>query len=245
MSKTWKIVLIISLAGNLGVIYVGIKALEYRGHINEYLDKYTHVVSEFSRRDKYADENANLVSDTLIPNRIVFLGSQVTENWDLSKHFTQYEAVNRGVSHQRVAGFLLRFRPDVIELRPQAVVIEVSSYNFRPFCNLKEIEDYVTCMAELAASNGIRPLPATIIPILEDSLVESDYHLLDTLARFNEWLKAYCAEKRFDYIDFNSALADVDGFLRPEYSSAAIDLNERGYDQISQTTREVLSTFRQ
>ena len=243
MIKAWKITLALSLAGNLFVIYVGIKALEYRSHINEYLDKYTYVVSEFSRRDRYADENAGLAGDTLVPNRVVFLGSQVIENWNLMKHFAQYEAVNRGVSHQRVSGFLLRFRPDVIELRPRAVVIEVSSYNFRPYGSLKEIEDYVACMAELAAANGIKPLPATVIPILRDSLVESDYHLLDSLARFNGWLKAYCTQMGFNYIDFNSVLADADGFLKPEYSSAAIDLNERGYEQISKATRGVLSAI--
>jgi hypothetical protein len=48
-----------------------------------------------------------------------------------------------------------------------------------------------------------------------------------------------------DYIDFNSVLADADGFLKPEYSSAAIDLNELGYEQISSVTREVLSAIEQ
>jgi lysophospholipase L1-like esterase len=240
MSRKWRIVLILSLAANLCVVYVAIKALEYRAHINEFLDKYTNVVNDFSGRDRYAGENSKLVSDSLIPGRVVFLGTQVTELWDLRKYFPQYEPVNRGVSGQRVSGFLLRFRPDVIELGPGAVVIEVSSYNFRPYSSVREIEDYVACMAELAAFNGIRPLPATIIPILKDSLIENDYHLLDSLALFNEWLRAYCAKKGYDYIDFNAALADKDGFLRPDYSSAAIDLNEQGYDQISRATREVL-----
>ncbi|MFH1373868.1 MAG: hypothetical protein ABII79_08745 [bacterium] len=73
MKRKYKIVLIVSLIGNLFVVYVAYKALEYRSHINHFLDKYTNVVAEFSGRDRYAADNTLLAADSLVADRIVFL----------------------------------------------------------------------------------------------------------------------------------------------------------------------------
>ena len=243
MKTKWKIILIISLLGNLSIFYVAMKARGYRAHINEYLDKYTHVVNEFSRRDRYSDENKQLISDTLVNNRIVFIGTQVTENWDLEKYFPKHEVVNRGVSRQRISGYLLRFRPDVIELRPKAVVIEVSSYNFRPQNTVREIEDYVASMAELARTHGIEPLSATIIPPCRKIRGLSDlenYSIMDSISVYNNWLKEYSNQNSYKYIDFNRALSDVDGYMKDEYTYSCIDLNEKGYRRIAEATHSTL-----
>ena len=243
MNKKWKIILILSLIGNLFIVYVAIKALEYRAHINEFLDKYTYVVDEFSRRDRYADENKSLVSDTLISGRVVFLGTQVTERWDLKRYFPDFETINRGIFGQRVSGFLLRFRPDVIELGPQAVVIEVSSYNFRPESSVREIEEYMASMIDLARANGITPIPATIIPPIKDSSVWGNYYLVDSLGKYNSWLRDYCVGKNIDCADFNHALADSEGYLPDGLAAGAIDLNEDGYKIISDISAPILEKY--
>ncbi|UCD17502.1 MAG: hypothetical protein JSV44_00925, partial [Candidatus Zixiibacteriota bacterium] len=243
MKKNWKIVLILSLLGNLAVLYVAAKALEYRSHINEFRDKYLAVVEEFSCRHVYASENAFLVSDNPVENRIIFLGTQVTQNWNLRQAFSGYEAINRGVFGQRVAGFLLRFKADVLDLKPQAVVIEISSYNLRPNNTIREIKDYVTSMTDLARYNEIKPILTTMIPVRADSAViagHESYHLPDSITVYNGWIRQYCAENGIDLIDFNRALADQNGFLPVALSRAAIDLNETGYRRISEATLAVL-----
>ncbi|GEM_PF-270365 len=244
VSRKWKVILIVSLLGNMSIGYVAFKALKYRAHINEYLDKYTHVVEHFSRRDRYAQENEGLTSDTTIAERIVFLGSQVIENWALNRCFPGYEAINRGVSGQRVSGFLLRFMPDVIELGPAVVVIEVSSYNFRPQNSVKEIEDYVSSMSELARAHGIRPLAATIIPPCRGSVDLGEYLIMDSIALFNDWLRQQYRQGGPGYVDFDRALAGDNGFMRIEYAGSAIDLNENGYERISAAVREAMDKQR-
>lgn len=239
MKTKWKIILIISLIGNLSILYVAMKARGYRAHINEYLDKYTYVVNEFSQRDRYSDENKKLISDTLVSDRIVFIGTQVTENWDLEKYFCEYEVINRGVSGQRISGYLLRFRSDVIELKPKVVVIEVSSYNFRPQNTIKEIEDYIACMAELAKAHGIEPLPATIIPPCREINGLSDlgnYSIMDSISVYNNWLREYSGQNGYKYVDFNQALSDVNGCMNDEFTYSCIDLNEKGYSRIAEAT---------
>jgi len=241
MSKKWRTVLIISLICNLAIIYVAVKALEYRAHINEYLDKYTNVVNEFSRLDRYADVNSALRSDTTITGRLVLFGSQIMENWPENNYPDGFEVINRGVTAQRVSGLLLRFRQDVIDLSPEAVVIEISSYNFRPESGVREICEYLASMADLARYNGIEAVPATIIPPLRDSVLIDDYNIMDSIGVFNDWLQQYCDENGLRCVDFNGAVSDTGGYLDEKYAAAAIDLNERGYARISGNLSELLA----
>ncbi len=240
MKRKLKIVLVISLLVNVSIVYVAIKTLEYRSHINEWLEKYNKVVDEFSGRPIFADSNKSLASDTTISGRLVFIGSQVTAEWDLKQNFPDYDVVNRGIPGQRVSGFVLRFRPDVIDLGPEAVIIEVSSYNLRETTSIKEIYDYDISLVELASVNGIRPLPATMIPPCRDSFDLGDYRIMDSIKVFNNLLIEYCNQNGYEFIDFNGLLSDVDGFLTLEYASGAVDLNKAGYELISREINRLL-----
>lgn len=243
MTRYWRFVLIVSLLGNLTVAYVGYKAWEYRSNINFWLDKYLYVVDEFSERGKYADDDAALKSDTTVPGRLVFFGTQVTLHWPLPKYFPEYETINRGVDGQRAAGFLLRFRPDVIELHPQAVIIEVSSYNFRPNTTAREMFDYVASMAELARCNGIEPILTTVIPPRAEYEVyeHENYRVADTAAMYSRWLRDYARTNGYHLADWAGAVADDNGFLRHDLSVDLVDLNDAGYAAISAATRVSLA----
>ena len=245
MTAKWRTILILSLIGNLSIVYVAYKAYEYRCHINHFLDKYTQVVAEFSGRSVYEEANAALRSDAKVTGRVVFLGTQVTEVWDVKKFFPDYETVNRGVGGQRVAGFLLRFRPDVIELFPEAVVMEISSYNFRPNVTIKEISDYIVSMAELARAHDIRPVLTTVAPPRAGYVVEehSDYEVRDSVVGYNRWLLDYASTNGFPCADFFEAVTDEDGFLREDLSSNRVDLNDKGYESISRVTADLLKSF--
>jgi lysophospholipase L1-like esterase len=242
MKRIWRIVLIISLVLNLTIVYVAYKAWEYRTNINEWLDKYNRVVDEFSQREVYREADRALRSDTTVSDRVVFFGTQVIEKWNLGRYFPYYQAINRGVAGQRVSGLLLRFRPDVIELKPKAVVIEVSSYNLRPMYSLSEMSDYVACMAELSQANGIQPVLATLIPPRQDiDLSEfGKYQITDSVTEYNDWLNAYAEGRGFVIADLTSALAGENGYLRPGLAANVVELNDSGYAIISRIVNDVL-----
>lgn len=238
MNRKWKIILVLSLIGNLSIVYVGYKALEYRGHINYFLEKYIQVTNQFSGREIYAQDNAALATDSTVANRVVFLGTQVIKDWDLPSAFPNLEAINRGISGQRVAGYLLRFQPDVIKLHPEAVVIEVSSYNFRSETSVAEIADYVVSMATLATANKIKPIFTTVIPLREDidppeEYWPHEYHVMDSLRLYNSWLTGYCQKNDYRYVDFNELLSDSSGYLDQSLSANAIEPNKAGYDKMT------------
>ncbi len=243
MKKVWKIVLVISLLCNLGIIYVAQKALEYRGHINEWLDKYVNVVEEFSGRQYYRIDNERLKSDTTVPNRVVLFGTQLIRNYDFQPSFPEYEVVNRGIPGQRAAGMLLRFRPDVIDLAPSAVVLEISSYNLRLPQSLEEIQDYFISMVDLARENNITPIALTMLPIMADSafVFENDaYKIADSIEAYNAWLTDYCTRNKVLLVDAFAPLVDSRGFFDVRYARDAINPNRAGYDIIANQLRSNL-----
>ena len=242
MNKKWKFVLVASLIGNLLIVYVAYKALDYRSHVNYFLDRYLYEASGFSGRNVYVEDNNRLKNLIDSGKRVVFLGSQITRGWTLERYFVGREAINRGISGQRIGGYLMRFWPDVVELRPRAVVIEFSSYNFRPENTVKEIEDYITAMTEMARGHHIVPILTTVVPVRRDfdAGLEVPYEVQDSLKQYNQWLWGYCRENDLKCLDFFGALADKDGYLRPEYSASQIQLSPAGYDTISAITAAAL-----
>jgi lysophospholipase L1-like esterase len=242
MTKTWRLVLLVSLIGNLTVAYVAYKAYEYRSNINYWLDKYLYVVDEFSGRSRYESVNHSFVSDTIVPGRIVFLGTQVIEEWPLAEYFPGFEVINRGVTGQRAAGYQLRVQPDVLDLRPQYVVIEVSSYNFRPNFRVREIFDYVRTMAALARCQGIEPVLTTCIPPRDDFEVEEheEYKVRDTAALYSGWIAELAYKDGYLLADWRAAVADQNGFLRTDLARTKVDLNPDGYRVIAESVLKAL-----
>lgn len=233
MGKVGKTLLALSLAANIGVVYVAYKALEYRGHINFFLDKYTKVVKEFSNRDVWEKANAELGPPHPDKPRVVFLGTQVTARWNLAESFPDYETINRAVKHQRLSGFLLRFRPDVIELRPKAVVMEISSYNLRPESSIKELTDYVTTLVDLSKSAGIRPVITTAVPPREGNTGLGDYNLHDSLKVYNSWIRQFADSAKVAIADFDTALSGDNGYMTESLSYEMIDPNQAGMDKMA------------
>ncbi len=235
-----------SLLGNLTIVYVAYKAVKYRDYINYWLDKYENVVEEFSSRHVFAEANVQLEPVPAGEQRVVFIGTQVTRRWPLPPVIDNWQTVNRGIDGQRLAGYVLRFVPDVIELHPSAVMIEISSYNFRPDVSVKELMDYTSSMADLARCNGIVPIIGTIIPPRKDAVhIEDapDYSVEDSLAVFNVWLHEGAASNHWRLVDFHDLLANPQGHLRYNLSFSGVDPNDDGYKLMTAAVDSVLSSL--
>ncbi len=239
--KALKTLLVVSLVLNIGAIYVGVKAWEYRSHINHFLEKYTRVVHEFSGRHEHLENNQGLKSDTTVPGRVVFVGTQVTAGWPLQQSFPDIEPINRAVEGQRLAGFLLRFYSDVIKLGPEAVVVEISSFQFRPQYSVEENREWTLTMIDLAQKNGTLPVIPTVIPPRSGTELEEfgQYKIADSVRVFNNWLRTELVRRELPICDFAQVLVDSTGGLAVDYSTSAVDINEKGYAVMTEELRRV------
>jgi lysophospholipase L1-like esterase len=130
---------------------------------------------------------------------------------------------------------LVRFRQDVIALRPKVVVMLAGTNdiagNTGPMRN-EDIEANYTSMAELARANGIRMVFASVLPVHNYTDKAKDFFVQRPTARIlqlNEWLKNYCAKNKLVYLDYFSAMVDDKGLLKGDLADDGLHPNAAGF----------------
>ncbi len=147
--------------------------------------------------------------------------------------------VDRGISGQTTPQMLIRFRPDVIALKPKAVVILAGTNdvagNTGPM-SLEEIEGNLESMSQLAHANGIRVVLASVLPVHDaghrpdgSAIVVTERRPPAKILALNEWIKNYAAKHGDVYLDYFSAMVDERGFLKKELSEDGLHPNKAGY----------------
>ena len=192
-------------------------------------------MDDFGELGRYRAANARLRSPAAGDNRVVFLGDSITDVWPLPTYFPGKPYVNRGISGQTTPQLLLRFRPDVIALRPKVVVILAGTNdiagNTGPM-SLEEIEGNFASMIELARAHGIRVVIASVLPVhnyTPQSALSFPLRSPEKIVELNRWLKNACAASGCVYLDYASAMTDAHGFLKRELAVDGLHPNRAGY----------------
>ena len=185
---------------------------------------------------RYRGENAALPPAS--PARVVFLGDSITEGWkEAEPDFFGGDRLDRGISGQTTPQMLLRFRPDVIALKPRVVVILAGTNdiagNTGPMTD-EQIEGNLASMAELAKANGIRVVFSSILPVSEAHVRPGDVPQTTRrpMARINvlnAWMKTYAAANGHVYLDYFAPMADANGLLKAELSQDDLHPTAAGY----------------
>lgn len=169
------------------------------------------------------------------PGRTVFIGDSITAFWDLSEAFPGRPYVNRGIPGQSSSQVLLRFRQDVIDLRPSSVVILVGVNDLALGQGkdiLGMIEENDADLADLAAANGIQPIFATVLPVDDFAPHPNPFvhtHPNAAIATLDTWLREYCSRQGITLIDYASALQTANGELGSGLSKDGLHPNAAGY----------------
>jgi len=198
--------------------------------------------NDFANYARYREANTKLAPPAKDEKRVVFMGDSITDGWKLNEYFPNQPYVNRGISGQTTSQMLLRFRPDVIDLKPKVVVILAGtndiSANTGPM-TLEAIEGNLASMAELARANGINVILASVMPVSDYNTDKSGKAIIRTVQRppaqilaLNTWIKNFCAERGFVYLDYFTAMADDKGFLKAEIANDGLHPNAKGYELI-------------
>jgi lysophospholipase L1-like esterase len=163
------------------------------------------------------------------------MGDSITDGWHIAEYFPGKSYVNRGIGGQTTPQMLIRFRPDVIELKPKVVVILAGtndiSGNTGPM-TVEEIERNYASMAELARIHDIRVIFSSVLPVNnynEKALLFFLTRPADQILALNQWLKNYCSENGFIYLDYFSAMVDDKGMLKQDLAGDGLHPNVAGY----------------
>src|ERR1700761_5658123 len=169
------------------------------------------LLTDFPWLAHFKDEDAKLGPPAAGENRVVFMGDSITQGWKLDQAFPGKPYINRGISGQTTPQMVLRFRQDVVALKPKAVVILAGTNDVAGNTGpetLEQIEDNLASMADLARANGIHVVMCSILPAF-DYAWQPGLTPAPKIVAVNTWMKAYAADHGYVYVDFHSAMKDA------------------------------------
>lgn len=185
---------------------------------------------------RYRADNASLPPPTA--DRVVFYGDSITDGWGRNPGTTFFPGkpyVNRGISGQTTAQMLLRFRQDVIDLKPAAVVILAGTNDIAGnsgVSTLPMIEDNLRSMAELARANNIRVVLASVLPV-SDYPWRPGLQPAQKVQALNKWISNYAHASGMVYLDYYHALVNSQGGMDAKYAADGVHPNALAYARMA------------
>ncbi|KAF0204221.1 MAG: lipolytic protein g-d-s-l [Bacteroidetes bacterium] len=209
----------------------------------EHLSDYEKMMNERNKVDWpflncYREDNNKLGLPSAGEKRVVFMGNSITEGWKYMRpeYFAGKPYICRGISGQTSPQMLVRFRPDVIALKPAVVLILTGindiAGNTGP-STLEMIADNITSMAELAKANGIQVVLCSVLPAY-DFPWNPGVFPAEKIVLLNKWIKEYAATNGFAYLDYYSSMVNERKGLKIEFSEDGVHPNEKGYKVMEQ-----------
>ena len=197
---------------------------------------------------RYEDENLSLGHPQENEKRVVFMGDSITEEWSrlYPNYFEERSYINRGIGGQTSPQMLIRFKQDVVDLRPAVVVILAGTNdiagNTGP-SNVKMITDNIFSMATIATAHGIQVVLSSVLPVY---LYEWSPEIIDppsTIDAVNELLMEHATSNGIEYLDYFSEMVDDRKGLKKEYTPDGVHPNEKGYELMSTIAEKKLKSI--
>ncbi len=183
---------------------------------------------------RYEQANAELRAEMKDTIKLIFMGNSITEGW-VNTHpsfFTENNFLGRGIGGQTTPQMLSRFRRDVIELKPNAVLINAGTNDvaentgkYDPDFTLGNIKS----MADMARANDIQVILSSVLPAKSFGWNPSIKDAPEKIKALNEKIKAYAEEMNFLYIDYYSELEDGNGALKAHFGDDGVHPNDECY----------------
>ena len=197
---------------------------------------------------RYEDENLLLGDPQENEKRVVFMGDSITEEWSrlYPNYFEERSYINRGIGGQTTPQMLIRFKQDVVDLRPAVVVILAGTNdiagNTGP-SNVKMITDNIFSMATIATAHGIQVVLSSVLPVYRYDWSPEIVDPPSTIDAVNECLKEYAESNGSYYLDYFSEMVDDKRGLKKEYTPDGVHPNEKGYELMSSIAEKKLKSI--
>jgi lysophospholipase L1-like esterase len=200
-------------------------------------------VPDWAGLEVYRSANTALLGRPIERDRIVFFGDSITEMWALDKAFAGKSYVNRGIGGQTTPQMLVRFRQDVVDLKPKLVVILAGTNdvaeNLGP-TTLAAIEGNLASMFEIAEANHIRVILCSILPV---STYPWRKHIqpVEKITALNAWIKGYAQSHGVVYLDYYSRMQNENHGMKADLSDDGVHPNAAGFAMMQKLVAPVIA----
>ena len=213
-------------------------------------------LQDWNQLGRYHQANEELKKQPADPKRVVFMGDSITDFWRLDQYFPAKPYVNRGIGGQTTPQMLVRMYPDVIDLKPAAMIVLAGTNdiarNTGPM-TAELIEENIMAMTELAQQHGIKVVLCSVLPVSDYPFLKqqsaggappaaagpgrgpiarvkmTDGHPAADILKLNSWMKDYATRVKAAYLDYFTPLADEKGWLKDSISDDGLHPNAEGY----------------
>jgi lysophospholipase L1-like esterase len=197
----------------------------FSGHCAEHVD--------WANKARYFQSNQELaqLDDT---SRVVLMGNSITEFWEEThpEFFTGNHLVCRGIGGQVSSQMLARFRQDVINLKPRAVVINCGTNDIAENNGPYDEDitmDNIMSMTELAQAHGIIVVLSSVLPT--DSFIWNTgvKDVGGKIDRLNRRIIGYCTSRHIPYIDYHTPMRGSGAAMKSAFTDDGVHPNADGY----------------
>ena len=201
-------------------------------------------MQDWANFGRYAEANTTVKAAPTRPDA-VFMGNSITDGWasQRKEFFSTNNYVGRGISGQVTAQMLARFRPDVIELRPRAVVILAGTNDIahnQGFVSVENIAGNIISMAQLAQANGIHPVICSILPAADYPWRPAGKEVPAKVRAVNNILRTWAEANGATYVDYFTPMADQRDGLPTELARDGIHPTAAGYEIMEGIVKPIL-----
>lgn len=191
------------------------------------------ISQDWANLKQFQEANARVNTTDTVSNRVVFMGNSITIGWQNARpnFFEGKPYINRGISGQTTPQMLIRFRQDVIDLKPKVVVILAGTNDIAGNTGASTIEmivDNIKNMAELAHANGIKVVLSSTLPVY-DYPWRPGLEPAQKIITLNAQLKEYAEKNGHVYLDYFTAMADERNGLPKKYANDEVHPTVAGY----------------
>jgi len=237
---------VLAVLGTTGVLWCQEPCSDRVQSLERQLTAQNRTMRDWGGLIRYGSDNSELASPGPGENRVVFLGDQITESWGRTnaKFFSGKSWLNRGIAGQTTDQMLIRFRQDVIDLHPKAVVILAGLNDIAGLHGTATEEmvlDNLMSMAELARANGVRVVLASVTPVCDCfTRGAARQRWQGRISEVNELIQKYCARSGATFLNYFPAMANDDN-LKKEFTADGVLPNDAGYRVMAQLAEKSIA----
>lgn len=184
---------------------------------------------------RYEKANKELPAPAKKEKRVVFMGNSITEGWvsNRPEFFKENNYIGRGISGQSSYQFVVRFREDVLNLKPALVIINAgtndAAENTHPYDVDKSMGNIIT-MVELAKANKIKVILTSVLPASTFGWNRKITDAADRIAALNAKIEAYAKANKIPYVDYyKEMVSGSERSLNPAYTKDGVHPTKEGY----------------
>lgn len=192
---------------------------------------------------RFQEDNQRLEANKAAVD-VVFMGDSITQGWPKKQpgFFAPAGRVNRGIGGQTTPQMLLRFRQDVINLKPRAVHIMAGTNdiagNTGPMTPA-QTQANIMSMVELAQAHGIKVILASIPPAAAFPW-RKEVAPAERIQAMNQWLRAYATQVGAVYADYTAVLDDGKGGMKAGFANDGVHPTAEGYAAMIHVTESAI-----